>query len=528
MLPLYAYGALAVRNNGAEWGTLLADAALLDYFRPAAYYTLIGAGGAHLLSLALSLWLALVFRRTHRMPPDMNPLECRTSRPATSSTSSSSTSATSPPSPRPRPTAARLRKPRTRRQPTARRRRTPPSVPFMHTRRGSEEAFAAQQPARLPAPTCRAGSTRSSRATSPQRHSAASSSALPATSARPTSYRIPYAEVPVMTQQQPPPRRVRQPPPRPPPPARPRHTAPRTPLHQQPGRPADPDRRRRSSPYARVQVRRGLVRLSTRSSAARTRGCSTARRRRPRRPGTPWPWHLPLASVPARRAHARRSSSGTTTTAQATTTTTTTTTSRTPRTTSRHRATATPTRFPGFLEPSPPRRLAFPRKAEPRGPARPTSTASTTPAPARNSAAGSSRCVVPGKRRRPRRPGPGARTSPTQRCWEEAAVEGTLPPSRTATSRGRRPRPPWLQGHGRHGRQRAAGGAAGTIYPAIAPAAATTAAVVRLARGSRSDAGMQRKGRRGGRARRCWARSGFASRTWARGNGHTGCILEGF
>jgi len=79
-MPLYAYGVLSARNQAAnqpnaQWKTLLADQSKITYFVPALYYGLITAGGLHLVSLAISLWLGVMFRRIHMMPPDMNPLE---------------------------------------------------------------------------------------------------------------------------------------------------------------------------------------------------------------------------------------------------------------------------------------------------------------------------------------------------------------------------------------------------------------------------------------------------------------------
>lgn len=47
----------------------------MDIFRPAVYYTLIGACGIHLISLCISCWLGWMFRKISLMPPDMNPLE---------------------------------------------------------------------------------------------------------------------------------------------------------------------------------------------------------------------------------------------------------------------------------------------------------------------------------------------------------------------------------------------------------------------------------------------------------------------
>ncbi|KAF4982920.1 hypothetical protein FZEAL_1548 [Fusarium zealandicum] len=73
--PLYAFGALSAHNKGAEWATLLADQSLMDTFKPVVYYTLIAAGGLHLVSFSISCWLGWMFRKISNMPPDMNPLE---------------------------------------------------------------------------------------------------------------------------------------------------------------------------------------------------------------------------------------------------------------------------------------------------------------------------------------------------------------------------------------------------------------------------------------------------------------------
>ncbi|KAH8751981.1 hypothetical protein F5883DRAFT_206504 [Diaporthe sp. PMI_573] len=74
-LPLYAFGALSVHNSSTEWSTMLNPPSLMDYFVPSLYYSLIGGGVMHLLSLCVGLWLAIKFRQIARMPPDCNPLE---------------------------------------------------------------------------------------------------------------------------------------------------------------------------------------------------------------------------------------------------------------------------------------------------------------------------------------------------------------------------------------------------------------------------------------------------------------------
>ncbi|GKT50227.1 uncharacterized protein ColSpa_10408 [Colletotrichum spaethianum] len=75
VMPLYAYGALNAHSSGDVWKMRLADQSLLEYFVPAVFYTFIGAGGLHLISLCISVWLGFMFRKITQMPPDMNPLE---------------------------------------------------------------------------------------------------------------------------------------------------------------------------------------------------------------------------------------------------------------------------------------------------------------------------------------------------------------------------------------------------------------------------------------------------------------------
>lgn len=111
----------------------------MKIFIPAMYYLLIGDGGLHLLSLTISLWLALMFRRIHNMPPDMNPLESHlTARPHKRNKSSIATTSIYTESEK------RLSTPLEER----RRSGAPyeeltrnPRVPFMHTRQGSESTL---------------------------------------------------------------------------------------------------------------------------------------------------------------------------------------------------------------------------------------------------------------------------------------------------------------------------------------------------------------------------------------------------
>ncbi|OLN95575.1 hypothetical protein CCHL11_04832 [Colletotrichum chlorophyti] len=75
VLPLYVYGSLTTHNNSSAWTVRWVDNTLLEYFIPAVFYTFIGAGSLHLISLCISAWLGFMFRKITQMPPDMNPLE---------------------------------------------------------------------------------------------------------------------------------------------------------------------------------------------------------------------------------------------------------------------------------------------------------------------------------------------------------------------------------------------------------------------------------------------------------------------
>ncbi|KAK3944798.1 hypothetical protein QBC46DRAFT_278791 [Diplogelasinospora grovesii] len=140
VLPLYAYGALSVRNAGNDWGTLLKNELLTQkYFTPAVYYTLIAAGGLHLLSLMISLWLGVMFRRIAMMPPDMNPLEDHLTRRAHKRNKSSvATASTYSESEKRLDTP--LEDKRRSGQPYEDLAR-PPTIPFMHTRQSSESSL---------------------------------------------------------------------------------------------------------------------------------------------------------------------------------------------------------------------------------------------------------------------------------------------------------------------------------------------------------------------------------------------------
>jgi hypothetical protein len=134
-MGFYAFSALTTHNESGSWSNRLSGAQdLTDVFSLAVYYSMVGAGGLHLLSLCFSFWLAWAFRRISLMPPDMNPLEDNlTARPRHKRNKSSMTTLSSTESEK------RLSTPLGSRpgSGTTYDSSSRPTVPFMHTREGS-------------------------------------------------------------------------------------------------------------------------------------------------------------------------------------------------------------------------------------------------------------------------------------------------------------------------------------------------------------------------------------------------------
>ncbi|KAK4140646.1 uncharacterized protein C8A04DRAFT_39734 [Dichotomopilus funicola] len=134
VLPLYAYGAILARNKNEEWKTKPpSDPNVVQYMVPSVYYGLIGAGGLHLLSLAISLWLGLMFRRIANMPPDMNPLEANLTSRVAHKRNKSSVATTSTYYDEKSERGSRLYDDDDEKHSVR-----PRSIPFMHTRQGSD------------------------------------------------------------------------------------------------------------------------------------------------------------------------------------------------------------------------------------------------------------------------------------------------------------------------------------------------------------------------------------------------------
>lgn len=163
-LGFFTFGVIAVINDSMHWGSLIQGAAeLREYFINAVYYTLIAGAGLHFLSFIISAWLAFQFRQITRLPPDMNPLEShltarhvqagrrrkdhkrnKSSVATTASTfSGASPSRMSTPISSVGPSGAPYEDVSDR----------PPSIPFTHTRQGSQPSIYPQRDSRVNLPS---------------------------------------------------------------------------------------------------------------------------------------------------------------------------------------------------------------------------------------------------------------------------------------------------------------------------------------------------------------------------------------
>ncbi|KAI6589227.1 hypothetical protein MCOR06_005545 [Pyricularia oryzae] len=163
-LGLFTFGVIAVINDSMHWGSLIrGPSQLREYFIKAAYYALIASAGLHFVSFIISAWLAYQFRQITHLPPDMNPLESHLtarrvqagrrrkdhkrnkSSVATTSTSFTvgSTSRLSTPIESHHRSGAPYEDVSVQ----------PPSVPFSHTRRGSDVSVYSKRDSRIDLPS---------------------------------------------------------------------------------------------------------------------------------------------------------------------------------------------------------------------------------------------------------------------------------------------------------------------------------------------------------------------------------------
>ncbi|KAL3418355.1 hypothetical protein PVAG01_10071 [Phlyctema vagabunda] len=138
--PFYAFSAFVAKTRSSNWATVLSDQNLVPTFTSVVYYAAIVAGGLHLISFAISVYLTVTFRKITQLPPDMNPLEDNlTARPHKRNKSSVSTF--TDPEKRNSMAFEDKRRSGAAYEDLGR----PPTIPFLHTRTQSTESFSSYQ-----------------------------------------------------------------------------------------------------------------------------------------------------------------------------------------------------------------------------------------------------------------------------------------------------------------------------------------------------------------------------------------------
>lgn len=138
--PFYAFSAFVAKQRSSAWTTMLSDQTLMPTFCIVVFYLAVISGGLHLISLGISLYLAVTFRNITMLPPDMNPLEDHlTSRPHKRNKSSVSTYAGS--EKRSSMTSVDKRRSAAAYEDLGR----PPTISFLHTRNHSTDSIGTYQ-----------------------------------------------------------------------------------------------------------------------------------------------------------------------------------------------------------------------------------------------------------------------------------------------------------------------------------------------------------------------------------------------
>lgn len=146
ILPFYAFSALVAHTRQSGWTTVLSNQDLVTIFSEIVFLTAVTGGGLHLISLGISLYLAITFRKITKLPPDMNPLEDNLTSRHKHSKSSISTTTTSSSQKR---LSTPLESKRSSGAPYEDLSR-PPTIPFFHTRTQSTDSFTTYKSTRPP------------------------------------------------------------------------------------------------------------------------------------------------------------------------------------------------------------------------------------------------------------------------------------------------------------------------------------------------------------------------------------------
>jgi hypothetical protein len=75
IIPFYTFSALVAKTRQDSWTTILPNGDYVVVLSQAVFFLAAIGGGLHVISLAISLYLAVTFRKITLLPPDMNPLE---------------------------------------------------------------------------------------------------------------------------------------------------------------------------------------------------------------------------------------------------------------------------------------------------------------------------------------------------------------------------------------------------------------------------------------------------------------------
>ena len=135
IVQFYAFSSLVARTKQAAWTNVI-DQAYKDIFAKVIFYLATAGGSMYVVSLIISIYLAIIFRKIVKLPPDMNPLESNlTSRHKRNKSSMSTLTDAS---------EKRLSMPLENKRSSGAPYEDlfrPPSVPFFHTRSGSTDSF---------------------------------------------------------------------------------------------------------------------------------------------------------------------------------------------------------------------------------------------------------------------------------------------------------------------------------------------------------------------------------------------------
>jgi len=136
IVPFYVFGALVSKTQESSWTTVLSNQDLEPILATVVFYLATVGGAFYFISLGVSLYLAVTFRKITKLPPDMNPLEDNLTSRHKRNKSSMSVATTM--------SEKRLTSPLESKYSSGAAYEDlsrPPTIPFFHTRSGSVDSF---------------------------------------------------------------------------------------------------------------------------------------------------------------------------------------------------------------------------------------------------------------------------------------------------------------------------------------------------------------------------------------------------